>query len=71
MERGKKRIRTGQEVSPLRAVTPPPFKLSQVQPRTSEDKVVVFFNCVSTQQKISISPFEYVHRSEVPQVRRK
>ncbi|UZO29908.1 uncharacterized protein OCT59_023356 [Rhizophagus irregularis] len=38
MERGKKRIRTGQEVSPLRAVTPPPFKLSQVQPRTSEDK---------------------------------
>ncbi|CAB4426883.1 unnamed protein product [Rhizophagus irregularis] len=39
MERGKKRIRTGQEVSPLRAVTPPPFKLSQVQPRTSENKV--------------------------------
>ncbi|PKC10467.1 hypothetical protein RhiirA5_414339 [Rhizophagus irregularis] len=39
MERGKKRIRTGQEVSPLRAVTPLPFKLSQVRSTASETEV--------------------------------
>ena len=35
----------------MRAVTPPSFELSQARQRTPENKVVVFFNCVFTQQK--------------------